>query len=191
MLESFAGLLGRSRIGFLGLIGLPIGGGLELGGPVLGGLDRLFGPHLGGADDRIGLGPGVRQGVIAFGVHPCTSRSRLGAGLVPDGLRIGISLCQGLARLRFCDLEQVVDAAAGRACRLGAVIGGLLQLSLRLGQFAGDLELRTVGVDDLTTRIGERLAHRLDLGPKLLQARIDFTLFVPAHRCAEFFGGRH
>src|SRR5699024_340150 len=191
VIEALACFLGRGVVGLLGLIRLAFGAGLELGRALLGSLDRLFGAQFGRGDDRIGLGPRIGQGVIALSVHPSPGRSSLGAGLVPDGLGIGIGLSQSLTGLGLGDLEQVVDPTAGRARGLGIVVSGLLQLSLGLREFACDLQLRPIGVDDLTPRIGQRLADRFDFGAQLLKARIAFTLFVAAHRCAEFFGGRH
>ncbi len=124
-------------------------------------------------------------------MHPRASGSRLCAGLVANRLGIGIGLSQGLAGLRFGDLEQVVDAASGRPGGLCVVVGSLLQLCLGFRELSGNLQLRPIRIDDLAARIGQGLADRLDLGAQLLQTRIDFTLLVAAHRCAEFFGGRH
>jgi hypothetical protein len=45
----------------------------------------------------------------------------IGTGLVADGLRVRRGLGEGLAGLRLCDLEQVVDAGAGRAVRVSGL----------------------------------------------------------------------
>src|SRR5699024_12193460 len=99
---------------------------------------------------------------------PSPGRSRLGTGLVPDGLGIGIGLSQSLSGLGLGDLEQVVDPTAWRARSLGIVVRGLLQLSLGLREFACDLQLRPLGVDDLTPRLAQPLADRFDFGAPLV-----------------------
>jgi hypothetical protein len=190
-IKALASLLGESGIRFLGLVGLAFGGCAELGCAFLSGFDRLFGAQFGRGSDRIGFRARIGQCVVALGVHPSASGRRLGAGLVPNRLGIGIGLSQGLAGLRLGDLEKMVDAASGRPCRLCIVVGSLLQLCFGFGELTCDLQLRPICIDDLTARIGQGLADRLDLGAQLLQSRIDFTLLVAAHRCAEFFGGRH